>query len=72
MRADAAGIARPVLCVAGDQDGATPPDLVRGTADLIPGAGFVVIEGAGHIPCVEQPEALAELIDRHVRATRHG
>ena len=72
LRADAAGIARPVLSVAGDQDGATPPDLVRGTADLIPGAGFVVIEGAGHIPCVEQPEALAELIDRHVRGTRHG
>ncbi|WP_139812187.1 alpha/beta fold hydrolase, partial [Ensifer aridi] len=56
---DAAGkIAVPVLCVVGDQDGSTPPDLVRETAALIAGARFEVIRDAGHIPCVEQPEAL--------------
>lgn len=52
----------PTLCVVGDQDGSTPPDLVRATADLIPGARFEVITGAGHIPCVEQPAAMASLI----------
>jgi 3-oxoadipate enol-lactonase len=52
----------PVLCIVGDQDGSTPPALVRSTADLIPGAGFEVIDDAGHIPCVEQPAALAELL----------
>lgn len=52
----------PVLCVVGDQDGSTPPDLVRSTADLIAGARFEMIEGAGHIPCVEQPKATAALI----------
>lgn len=52
----------PVLCVVGDQDGSTPPDLVRSTAGLIAGARFEVIEGAGHIPCVEQPKATTALI----------
>ena len=52
----------PVLCIVGDQDGSTPPDLVKATADLIPGAMFEVIAGSGHIPCVEQPAALAELL----------
>lgn len=57
----------PALCVVGDQDGATPPDLVRGMADAIPGARFEIIEGCGHIPCVEQPQRLAALIEPFVR-----
>ena len=52
----------PVLCIVGDKDGSTPPDLVKATADLIPGAGYEVIRNSGHIPCVEQPQALAELL----------
>ncbi|MBL0371778.1 3-oxoadipate enol-lactonase [Rhizobium sp. KVB221] len=52
----------PTLCIVGDQDGSTPPDVVRATADLISGADFEIIENAGHIPCVEQPAALAELL----------
>lgn len=36
------------------------PDLVRATADLC-GAAFHVIPDAGHIPCVEQPQATAGL-----------
>ena len=52
----------PVLCIVGDQDGSTPPDLVRSTADLIDGARFEIVAGAGHIPCVEQPAATTALI----------
>jgi 3-oxoadipate enol-lactonase len=52
----------PALCLVGDQDGSTPPDLVRALADLIPGGRFEVIADAGHIPCVEQPEMLVALI----------
>lgn len=52
----------PCLAVCGDQDGATPPDLVRETAALIPLSRFELIRGAGHIPPVEQPEQLAALI----------
>lgn len=52
----------PTLCVVGDQDGSTPPDLVLSMSKLIRGASYKVIENAGHIPCVEQPAALAEMI----------
>jgi 3-oxoadipate enol-lactonase len=55
-------IAVPTLCIAGDEDGSTPPDLVRAMADLIPGSRFEMIEGAAHIPCVETPAAHAALI----------
>ncbi|WP_108659844.1 3-oxoadipate enol-lactonase [Acuticoccus kandeliae] len=59
LREAAGRVSVPTLAIAGSEDKATPPDLVRGTADLIPGARFRLIEGAGHIPCVEAPDALA-------------
>jgi len=62
LSAEAARIAMPTLCIVGSEDGATPPDLVRGTADMISGAAFKVIDGAGHLPCIEQPAAMAGLI----------
>ena len=55
-------IRMPVLAVAGSGDGSTPPDLVRETADLIPGARFELIRGAGHLPMVERPDAFAGLL----------
>ncbi len=58
----------PVLAMAGAEDGSTPPDLVRGTAELC-GAEFALIDGAGHIPCVEQPAETARLINDFLRRT---
>ena len=58
----AARIAVPAICIVGDQDGSTPPDLVLSTAKLIPGCRYEVIKDAGHIPCVEQPHALSDII----------
>lgn len=58
----------PALALAGDQDGSTPPDLVRETAALIPGARFEVVRGAGHLPCVDRPEETAALIGGFLRA----
>ncbi|MCA0995086.1 3-oxoadipate enol-lactonase [Alloyangia pacifica] len=58
----------PVLAMAGAEDGSTPPELVRGTAELC-GAEFALIDGAGHIPCVEQPEETARLINDFLRRT---
>ncbi|PCK87484.1 3-oxoadipate enol-lactonase [Rhizobium sophoriradicis] len=52
----------PTICIVGDQDGSTPPDLVLATAKLIPGARYEVIADCAHIPCVEQPEALTAII----------
>lgn len=56
----------PAICVAGGEDGATPPDLVRSMADLF-GASFAQIDGVGHLPCVEAPEALAAIISKFLR-----
>jgi len=50
------GLRLPTLGIAGSEDGSTPPDLVRETTDLIPGARFHLIRRAGHLPCVEAPE----------------
>ncbi|WP_102227039.1 3-oxoadipate enol-lactonase [Acidimangrovimonas sediminis] len=58
----------PVLAMAGDQDGSTPPDLVKATAELS-NAAFHVIPGAGHLPCIEQPEATAALIAAFLKDT---
>lgn len=49
----------PVLALAGEKDGASPPPLVRTLAKLIPGSAFHEIAGAGHLPCVETPAAWA-------------
>lgn len=49
----------PTLVLVGRDDGATPPDLVRETAELITGSMFEIIPKAGHLPCVEQPEDMA-------------
>ena len=53
------GLRIPTLGIAGTEDGATPPDLVRETVDLIPGSRFVLMRGCGHLPCVEDPEGYA-------------
>lgn len=52
----------PTLAIAGSEDGASPPDLVQATADLIAGSRFEVIPGTGHLPCVEDPAAFATLL----------
>lgn len=67
LTAAAARLDLPVLAIAGDQDGASPPELVQGTADLIPGARFHIIPGAGHLPCVETPAAWAALVAPFVK-----
>lgn len=58
----AKNIAVPTLCIAGAEDGSTPPDLVRSLSDLVPGSRYHVIENAAHIPCVEAPAAFAAVL----------
>lgn len=58
----------PVLCLVGDHDGSTPPDLVRSTAELIEGAQFEIVADAGHLPCIEQPQATVKLIRQFLKA----
>lgn len=62
----------PTLAIAGSHDGSTPADLIRETADLIPGHQFSLIQGAGHIPIAEQPEAYATTIRDFLTRIGHG
>ncbi|MDX2047245.1 MAG: 3-oxoadipate enol-lactonase [Chitinophagaceae bacterium] len=52
----------PSLCIVGSEDKSTLPEEVKNLADLIEGSKFEVIQGSGHIPCVDNPEALSKLI----------
>ncbi len=65
------GLRLPTMAIAGSEDGSTPPDLVRETADLIPGSRFELIRGAGHLPCVEQPEAYAKILTTFLTEIGH-
>lgn len=65
------GLRLPTLGIAGSEDGSTPPDLVRETADLIPGSQFHLIRRAGHLPCVEQPVEYAKVLTDFMRSTGH-
>jgi 3-oxoadipate enol-lactonase len=56
----ARGVKVPALCVSGELDGSTPPAMLRELAGLVPGAAYHEIAGAGHLPCLQTPEALAE------------
>ncbi|GHB40131.1 hypothetical protein GCM10007094_31780 [Pseudovibrio japonicus] len=62
LTSQAAQIDVPVLCVGGEDDQSTPPDLVEGMVNLIPNAKFERISSCGHIPSLEQPEYLAHLV----------
>ena len=52
----------PVLCIAGADDLATPPQMVQALSDLIEGAVYHEIPQCGHLPSVEQPDVCAALI----------
>ena len=60
----------PVMAMAGSEDGSTTPDMVKATAELC-GAAFHVVDGAGHLPCVEKPEETAALITAFLKETGH-
>lgn len=61
----------PTLVLAGEHDGSTPPALVEATARLIPGSVYHVIPSTGHLPCVEDPEAYAALLNPFLQEHAH-
>ncbi|WP_289078065.1 3-oxoadipate enol-lactonase [uncultured Thalassospira sp.] len=67
LREAAGKIAVPTLCICGSDDLATPPAVVREMATMIPNAEFELIDGVGHLPCIETPELLTRLIDRFTK-----
>ncbi len=52
----------PTLCIVGSEDKSTSPEEVKNLSDLIEGSRFEIIQGSGHIPCVDNPGLLSKLI----------
>lgn len=52
----------PALCIVGSEDKSTTPGEVKNLADLIGGSKYKIIQGSGHIPCIDNPEVLSKLI----------
>jgi 3-oxoadipate enol-lactonase len=66
-----AALRLPCLAIAGANDGTTPPDLVRETAELIPGSRFSLMRGAGHLPLIEKPAEYAALVATFLQDIGH-
>ncbi len=52
----------PVLIIVGDEDYFTPVTEMKNIAAEIKGSKFVIIENAGHMPNMEQPEVFNKVI----------
>lgn len=65
-------IRQPTLVIAGAEDQSTPVALVRALADRLPAGHFVTIEQAGHLPCIDQPVRVAQLIGEYLLEVRHA
>jgi pimeloyl-ACP methyl ester carboxylesterase len=57
-----AAASAPALVVWGEADRIGDPDFGRAFAAAIPGAEFRLLEHAGHMPQIETPDALAEVV----------
>ncbi len=55
-------IAVPTLVVTGEEDAVTGPEVGRDLAAGIPGARFLLVEEAGHLSNLEQPEIVNEAL----------
>jgi 3-oxoadipate enol-lactonase len=62
-----AAIRAPTLVLAGSEDPATPPAQGEALARRIPTASLSVLEGAGHLANLEEPEAFNRLLLDHLR-----
>jgi pimeloyl-ACP methyl ester carboxylesterase len=57
-----AAIGVPTLVVTGEEDAVTGPEVGRDLAAAIPGARFLLVEEAGHLSNLEQPEVVNEAL----------
>lgn len=64
LTGDAASLNVPALCIAGDADQSTPPEVVAQLATALPRAKMVLLDDVGHLPCAETPDRVADLILR--------
>jgi 3-oxoadipate enol-lactonase len=66
VRDAVSGIRAPTLCIAGDDDPATPPEHLELLAARIPGARLEVLRGARHLANVEHADDVNRLLLEHL------
>jgi pimeloyl-ACP methyl ester carboxylesterase len=62
LRARLRAVAQPMLVAAGSEDVLTTPAHAREIAAAVPTAELAEIPRSGHVPCLEAPEALNDLL----------
>lgn len=62
LREYAAEITMPVACIGGSEDLSVPPRAVNALAASINHADVTIVEGLGHLPCLEMPDQVAAMI----------
>jgi pimeloyl-ACP methyl ester carboxylesterase len=66
MRARLGDIRCKTMAIWGDRDRLIPLDAVEQMVDLLPDAALRIIDGCGHAPNEERPDALVELVLEHL------
>lgn len=67
LRTTASAIQTPTLVLCGTEDLSTPPALGQALATQLKNARFALIDSAAHLPCIEQPAALAAQIEHFLQ-----
>jgi len=72
LRDQAQSITKETLVICGAQDASTPPEFVEANSHLLPNSRFHLIEGSGHLPCVEQPDETAAVIRQFLKENMYA
>jgi 3-oxoadipate enol-lactonase len=61
------GVDVPTTVIVGSADTLTPPSMSRSMSEAIPGADLVVLEGAGHLSNLEDPQGFTDAVRGLIR-----
>jgi 3-oxoadipate enol-lactonase len=68
MRPEIGAITNPTLVIGGAEDATTPPEMSAELAAGVPGAVLTVIDGCGHCPQLQAPEAFVAAVTEFLSA----
>ena len=68
LRPEVGGITNPTLVIGGAMDATTPPEMSEELAAGVPGASLTLIDGCGHCPPLQAPDAFLEAIEAFLSA----
>ena len=70
LQQQVAGFAKPTLLIGAEHDTLTPPDSLRQLADQMKNAEYQQMSDVGHLPPIEKPEELSQLILKHLEENK--